>query len=346
MEDSKNIEIMNFGSNITSINDLLVIDKKSGREYVSWGTENNLPNIIYNTYLTCADLQTLVKTTKLYLCGNGITTDFKHYSDTGETFDEVLTRCLFDFILFGNFALEGITNMYGDIVRLNYLDVRKVRLDEELTTAYISNKWGMWSTKNIVKLPLHKKTEKQSHFVFFYRGNECKGVYGVPSWYSGLKSAQTLSAIRDFNLSNILNNFSGSFAVILNGTSIKQREMDEIKQKMELGYTGPDNAGKMLLINNQNVDGKVELQRLQPDNMSNLYEAVGKNSADDLYASFQINKVLVGQNIATGFQAVEFENIYKIYKYTIIDPYRNEIKKCIGKLGVNIDFEDSHIDFA
>ena len=345
MEDT-NIQFLNFGaSQRQSIDDYLIIDKK-GRDYVSWGVDNTLPNIIYNTYLTCADLQTLVKTTKLYLCGSSITTDFNHYSDTGESFDEVLTRCIFDFILFGDFAIEGITNAYGDIVRLNYLDVRKVRLSEDLQTAFISSKWGAYTSRNMIKLPIYNPRDKQSHFIFFYRGNDCKGVYGVPFWYSGLKSAQTLSAIRDFNLNNILNNFSGSFAVILNGATIKQRELDEIKQKMEYGYTGTENAGKMLLINNNNTEGDVKLERLQPDNMANLYEAVGKNSSDDLYASFQINKVLVGQNISSGFQAVEYENIYKIYKNTIINPYRQEITKAVSKLGVNITFEDTPIDFA
>ena len=115
---------------------------------------------------------------------------------------------------------------------------------------------------------------------------------------------------------------------------------------MEYGYTGTENAGKTLLINNNNTEGDVKLERLQPDNMANLYEAVGKNSADDLYASFQINKVLVGQNISSGFQAVEYENIYKIYKNTIINPYRTEITKAVNKLGVNITFEDNPIDFA
>ena len=107
MEDT-NIQFMNFGASPKqSIDDYLIIDKK-GRDYVSWGVDNTLPNIIYNTYLTCADLQTLVKTTKLYLCGSSITTDFNHYSDTGESFDEVLTRCIFDFILFGDFMCYSI----------------------------------------------------------------------------------------------------------------------------------------------------------------------------------------------------------------------------------------------
>ena len=45
MEDT-NIQFLNFGaSQRQSIDDYLIIDKK-GRDYVSWGVDNTLPNII------------------------------------------------------------------------------------------------------------------------------------------------------------------------------------------------------------------------------------------------------------------------------------------------------------
>ena len=43
----------------------------------------------------------------------------KRAVEIAESFDEVLTRCIFDFILFGNFAIEGITNAYGDKIYAN-----------------------------------------------------------------------------------------------------------------------------------------------------------------------------------------------------------------------------------
>ena len=140
-----------------------------------------------------------------------------------------------------------------------------------------------------------------------------------------------LNQTRNFNLNNIVNNFSGGAIVSFNGTQMKSKELKEVKQKLEDGYTGSNNAGKMLVINNPNDEGKVEVIRLQPDNMGDLYKNLQDSSEHDLFVSFRINPMLLGLNESTGFASQEFENAYVLFNTTVIKPIQNNFKKIFNK---------------
>ena len=122
--------------------------------------------------------------------------------------------------------------------------------------------------------------------------------------------------------------------------------MKEIKEKLEAGYTGSDNAGKMLVVNNPNGEGKVEVTRLQPDNMGDLYRNLQDSSKDDLFVAFRCNPILLGKNDTNGgFNKQEFAEAYKLYNATVILPLQNNIVKCFKKIGLDITFKPFKIDW-
>lgn len=343
-----NIQFMNFNSIIPqSVNDMQVIDKKSTRDFVLWGADNRLPNTIYDTYMTCSDLQTLVNRQIDYVIGNDmmITKDDRLLTDN-DSIEYVINSCIADYTLFGGFAVEGIRNSLGNLVRLNYVNVMSVRVDETLTTAFISNKWGSWQGKNMITLPLYDKNEIQPHFIFYYRGSTNRAINPTPTWYAAMKSAMVLNESRNYNLNNIINNFSSNVVIALNGTSIKTRELEEIKNGITMGYTGSNNAGKTMVINNTNAEGKVEITRLDSDKAADIYRNVQESSQNDLYTAFAMNPILIGVNVQTGFSKTEFAAAYALYKSTIIAPIRRQIEREFGKLGVGIKFFDLKIDWG
>ena len=168
----------------------------------------------------------------------------------------------------------------------------------------------------------------------------------IPIWVSALKSVEVLNQTRTFNLSNITNNFSGGALISFNGTQLKSKEMKEIKEKVEAGYTGVNNAGKMLVVNNPNGEGKIEVVRLQPDNMGDLYKGLQESSVDDLFVAFRCNPILLGKNDTNGgFNKQEFAEAYKLYDQTVIKPLQNNIIKGLKKLGLDISFKPFKINW-
>lgn len=323
-----------------------IVDKKTSKGYVNWGEDNKFPVYIWESYLKCSNLQSIVNTVTDYIIGDGIDTKYTYLSDDDETLEEVIKKATLDYILFGGFAVECIRNANGDIVRVNYQNVMNIRVDEELTTAYLSNKWGSWSGKSIVTLPLFDKSIKQPHFIFYFRGSITRNINPIPIWVSALKSVEVLNQTRTFNLSNITNNFNGGALISFNGTQLKSKEMKEIKEKLEAGYTGTDNAGKMLVVNNPNGEGKIEVIRLQPDNMSDLYKGLQESSINDLFVAFRCNPILLGKNDTNGgFNKQEFAEAYELYNRTVITPLQNNIVNSLNKLGLEIEFKPFNINW-
>lgn len=348
IENENRLELMNFNAvNPDCITVPDIIDYKSSRNYISWGEDNKLPYFVWDVYLKCSDLQALVNTTADYIYGSDISITKPDYLLTEEdSFEDLLQKIIFDYILFGGFAVECIRNANNDIVRCNYINVMNIRVDEALTTAYLSNNWGSWNGKNVISLPLFDKNEQQPHFIFYYRGAITRNINPVAVWHSGLKSACVLNEVRNYNLNNIQNNFNANVMISLNGVQIKQAEMKEIKEKLEAGYTGTNNAGRTLLINNSSSEGKVEVIRLDSDKASDIYKNVAESSVSDLQCSFRINPILLGINTTTGFSSQEFEQAYSLYKVTVIQPLRNNISKALKKININVDFKDTKIDFG
>ena len=100
--------------------------------------------------MKCSNLQAIINNITNYVFGEGIETKYTQLSDEGETIEEVIQKCVLDYIIFGGFAVECIRNKNGDVVRVNYQDVQNIRVDESLTTAYLSNKWGSYSGKEVI----------------------------------------------------------------------------------------------------------------------------------------------------------------------------------------------------
>ena len=319
--------------------------KKNGKSYIFWGEDNKFPDYLFDNYLKNSNLQSAVNTLNDYIVGEGISSSFDYINERGETFQDTFSKCIFDFILFGGFALEGIRNAKGDIVRLNYINVQNIRVDEGLTTAYISNNWQEWTPKKLQSLPLYNKEELQDHFIYYYRGNITRNVNPVPLYVSALKSIEILNQTRNYHLHNLQNNFTGSVLVALNGTSLKGSELQEIKAQLEGDYTGTDNAGKVLLVNNANSDGKVEVTRLQADNAGDLYQQLAESSVDDIFVAFRMNPILCGKNVSTGFSKEEFQQAYSLFNATVIKPIKLQLSKALKVLDVNVEFTPFKIDW-
>lgn len=342
-------EILNFA--VVSQNSgeeiVNVIDKKnsSGR-WVSWGAKNDIPRILLDNYLKCSNLQTIINAIYDYIIGEGIILKNVADEERSEKIINVIEKCILDDIIFGGFAIEGIRSRMGDIVEVNYVNVMDVRVNEELTTAYISNKWGAYSGKDIIELPLYDKSQKQNHFIYFNRGKLTRNINPIPTYIAALKSVEILNATRNFHLNNLKNGFNVSAIVNLNNGNIKSAELKEIQERLKTNFTGSENAGKFLLINNPDKEHEATIARLNADNFSDLYQALDKSSKDDLYVAFRINPILVGQNVATGFSKEEFEQAYKLFDATVIKSWKNKIKKSFKEvLSLEVDFIPFKIDW-
>lgn len=318
-----------------------VVDKKTSKKYINWGEDNKLPNYLWDNYLSCSNLQAIVNTVVDFVIGEGVDTVFSQ-----KDFADNIQKWVTDYILFGGFTVEALRNRNGDIAQLNYINVMNVRVDEELTTAFLSNNWGSWSGKDIIELPLYKEDEKQPHFIYYFRGNITRNINPIPMYIASLKSIEILNNVKNFHLNNLTNGFTASTIINLNDGTIKTRELSEIKKQLEEKFTGSSNAGKFILMNGGDKEHEATVVRLDADNFGDLYKALTESSENDLYVAFRINPMLVGVNVQTGFSKEEFENAFALYNSTMITPIKNIFIKQFEKFGVPVSFRNFKINWA
>lgn len=315
-----------------------VIDKKGNSKWIKWGDDNKLPLYLWDNYLKCSNLQAIVNTLKDYIIGEGIvnSSEVNNYE-----INEVVEKCVLDKILFGGFAVECIRNYQGKIVRIIYQNVMNVRVNESLNTAYLSSMWNEWSPKKVVELPLYNKyaEEKQKHFLYYDRGSITRGINPVPCYISALKSIEILNNTRNFHLRNLENGFSANAIININNGDIKSRELAEIKEKLEQGFCGTENAGKFILMNGGDKEHATTVERLNADNFGDLYRSLDESSKEDLYVAFRINPILLGKNVQTGFSKEEFQQAFALYNKTVVLPFQKEIKKSFKDLSIDITFK-------
>lgn len=319
--------------------------KTSSSKWVNYGEDNKLPDYLWDSYLKCSNLQSIVNTVTDYIIGDGVEHNFVFDDKQQEPIEEVVKKCVFDYILFGGFTVEGIRNKQNEIVCLNYINVMNVRVNDTLDTAYISNKWGNYTGKNVIELPLYKKDENQAHFIYYYRGAITRNIYPIPIYASAMKSVAILNNTRNFHLRNLENNFTSSVIINLNNGNIKTRELDEIKKKLEDNYCGSENAGKFLLINGGDKEHAATVERLDADNFGDLYKSLSDSSKDDIFVAFRMNPILMGQNVQTGFSKQEFHEAFALYNHTFIKPLQNNVIKAFSNLGIDISFNKITIDW-
>lgn len=316
-----------------------VIDKKTSKKYINWGEDNKLPDYLWDSYLKCSNLQAVVNTLRDYILGDS-------FEGNAPIKENDFTKCVLDYIVFGGFAIECIRNKKNEIATIKWLNVMNVRVDEELTTAYISNQWGQWgSKKDSITLPLYDGND-QPHFVYYYRGDITRNINPVPMYIGAMKSVEILNNTRNFHLNNLENNFSVNAIINLNNGNIKTRELAEIKEQLTEGFCGTNNAGKFMLINGGDKDHAATVERLQSDQFGELYKSLDESSKNDIFTAFRINPMLLGVNVQTGFSKEEFENASKLFNRTVARPLRKNVIDVFNELGFDIKINDFKIDWG
>lgn len=316
-----------------------LIDVKSyNGKYVKWGDNNKLPQQLYTYFLEVSNLQSILLTYKDFICGKGIESDFNRLNSDLETIQDVITKAVEDYTIFGCFALECIRNAHGEVANVIYQDVRNVRVNEEMTIAYLASEWGQFNSKNSIELPLWNKNEKTDHFIFFYNGNS-RGWYGTPVYFAALKSIEILRQTRNFHLNNLTNGFSANAIITFCNGIPSKTVQDETFKKLNEQYCGTDNTSRLFINYADNKDNAPKVERLQSDQFGELYKALSESSVDDIYQACRINKMLLGANVQTGFSKEEISEAARLFNKTVIYPIQDKIEHAIAKLGINIHFE-------
>lgn len=304
---------------------------RTGYDYISYGSDNKFPDYLYELYLNSSILQSIINGTGDYVIGDGIITDDK--------FKAAIKKAVIDYLIFGGFALQ-LYFKNGIVEKIDWLDFRNCRTNEDETKIFYSNKWGQYG-KKCLEYKKYDGTQKSGTCIYYYKGIKTRGVYPIPMYVGALKSVKISTEISNFHYNNILSGFNSNFIINMNNGIPDEETQGKIEKMITDKFCGTDNAGKFMLSFNDNKESAVSVERIQDDDFDEKYQSLAKFVREDIFIAFRATPNLFGlMNETTGFNSQEFAESFKLYNKTVVSPIQEEFKTCFAEFGVNIDFEE------
>lgn len=320
--------------------------KDKQRDYIIWGDGNQYPNYLYSLYENCATLQTIINGTQEYVMGSDITINAPLLQGTvnkkGETFRDVISKLVLDYLIFGGFSFQVIKNPSNGLNEIYYIDILKLRSDEKNEVFYYSDDWYTKSYGRIKTLVYPKYNPKDNNptSIFYYKGNVTRKTYPVCRWGSAVVSAEIEKSIDEYHLNELNNNFMSSAIINFNNGVPDEQQQEEIEKKINEKFSGKENAGRILIAYNDNKDNAVTLARLNSDNFADRYTNLAKRSREQLFIAFRAVPVLFGlMTENNGFSREEFLQAFELYNKTTILPIQRMMIETFDTItGVNNSF--------
>lgn len=299
----------------------------SGKDWFNWGNDNKLPYYLYGLYEKSSLMQSIINTTVNFIVGNSIESIYKPNED--ETWEDLIRNLALDYLIYGGFAIQVMYNKMGKIHSLNWLDMRKIRTDEEHTKVYYSKEFATKSSPQYLTFKTWKRGEqyRNESAVFFYTGSK-RTVYPLPRYSGSIPAIETSIRIDNFHLNAIKNNFNGNFIINMNNGIPTDDVKKEIERKVKEKFCGDDNAGSFLLVFNDSKENGVSVERIQDDQFDKKYEALKTQTITSIFTGFSAPSQLFGYAITGNvFSRQEYQDAFDLYSRLQITPIQNLFKR-------------------
>ena len=329
----------------------------SGRDMVQWGTKNVYPDYLLDLYNNVPTLRSIINGNIDYVAGDEISIvplqeeyTNQQMNRRGDTIREQVKDIAKDFEIYGGFALQVIRNLAGEVAEIYYIDMRFLRTNKEGNVFYYSEKWNKGGRTDVIIYPAFMPNldwesltdeEKNRHAssILFVK-NVHTQVYPAPLYAASVKACEIERQIDDFHLSDINNHFVSSAMICFNNGIPTQEQQDEITGLIEEKFCGATNGGRFMSVWSPNKESAPEIKEFKVEDFGERYKALSQHSRTQIFTSFRAIPLLFGltSEANTGFSTEEFEQSFKLYNRTQIQPVQRMIcdvyDKIYGQRGV------------
>ena len=310
-----------------------------GKGYITYGTDNQYPEYLWGLYNDVTTLKTIIKGTADFVAGDDAicnVPDFsKEINKKGDTLFDLIGWIAKDYLIYGGYAIQVVRNKAGNIGELYYIDFRYLRTSKKRDLFWYSEEYGKKyarSNKTVV-YPKFVPEAKDVATSIVYVANEVSRTYPIPRYSGALKACEIERGIDEFHLSSLENGFYGSYLFNMCNGIPSDEQKAEIEETMTDKFTGPSNAGRILINFANSKDNAATVQKLEIQDFGEKYDAAFKRSREQIYCAFQAIPAIFGlMTESTGFNEQEFSESFKLYNRTVVRPIQRNISNTLDKI--------------
>lgn len=316
---------------------------RSGYDYISWGPGNRFPQELYDLYVNSAILQSVINGTADYVFGGGIVSAFDVINSKYETLEDIIKKCVFDYLIFGGYAVQ-LLYKGGKVEEMYWLDFQKVRKSEDETKVYYCDDWGKYN-KKCLEYNMWKPGISKGTCIYYFKGHKTRGVYPLPIYIGALKSVKISTEISNFHLNNIVKGFASNAIISFNNGEPSEDTKAAIEESFKKKFCGTDNAGSFMLLFNESKDNACEIAKIQDDKFDEKYDALSKSVKEDIFIAFRATPTLFGlPNENNGFSKQEYLESFELYNKTVVQPIQTDVERSFKSFGFVIKFKEFKLD--
>jgi len=194
---------------------------------------------------------------------------------------------------------------------------------------WYSNDWSnLKKRRNAPKfIPLFSEKSKKENprqVYFCFKNSSTANYYGKPDYISSLNYIELSRQIALFHVNNIQNGLFPSMVVSMNnGIPETQEEMDMVRYDIERNISGAVNAGKFVLMFNENRDRAAEFTPFPITDADKQYQYLEDVCTRQIMIAHRVTSPLlfgIREGGGLGSNKDEMETALKIFNEQVIEP--------------------------
>lgn len=282
-------------------------------DWVPYGKRNDFPDYLITASKKCTAHSSLIQTRKDLISGEGITYNsnsqineklkelFSKINTDGESIEDILNQVKNDISTLETMALQVVWEKGNtSITDVFYLDSSKVRPDKNLNNRGLPK--GYWYCSNwqdvIINAPVYfprfdtsKKGRGGEQIYFAYTPTLGQPYLPSISYASALNDIELAYEIGKYNLNYVRNGFfiSGIFNVKTSSAD----ELYEADENIQKTFTGTDNAGRVIVMANDEGNGVTFTPLTTTDNTA-MISAYINIIASNVCTAHRANPIVAG----------------------------------------------------
>lgn len=329
------------------------VEKKAGAsDLIEWGTGNQYPQFLKELFGNVTTLRTIICGDVDFVAGDRVTlgtvdpgkstiTDGARMNRKGASLRDQVKDLARDLDLFGGFALQVIRDREGRIAELYYVPMDFLRSDADNEVFYYSEKWAKRGPKSSLVYPkftpvdwqtLDEEGRKRLASTILYVKSNHDGTYPSPKFAAAVKACELERCIDDYHLNAINNGFEASMVLNFNNGIPTDEMKEEIEEEVNEKFAGHQNAGRILLSWNPEVKNQTTLTTPKVEDFGERYKALAEHSRQQIFCAFRAVPSLFGLPTASGFSTEEYEQAFKLYNRTQVQPMQRLIVEAYERL--------------
>lgn len=334
--DEKKIFCFAAINQVAESNIVLPTEKDSSRGFITWGDNNDYPEYLNDLYANVATLHAIIEGTADMIAGNSVEIDDIAWSekinDKEDTIQDLVRLCGRDLEKYGGFAINVVRNKSGKVGGLYYIDLKRLRVNEDKTLFYYSKDWSKsYGRVKTTVYPLFDASKNDASSIYFYSNNR-DGAYPIPSYQAAIKSCEIERNISEYHLNSLYNGFAGSYLVNLANGVPSDEQKTEIEDYFNEKYSGFGNAARVVFTFSPDKEHTPTLEKLDTEDFGEKFKALIETSRQNIFTAFRAPLQLFSFNLQTGFATQEYNEALKLYQRTVIQSRQRIITNALSKI--------------